>query len=261
MKLIYLLIFLLTPSFALPVYAQTANGLEEPAAAAVGDFSDEGLGDEDLTTDLAAEALPTTDAVSYWWENLRDNVINVFTFNITKKAARLRLQLHRLDRKLAACAELGDEECVAKIEERTRALQERTERYIARHQELREQHQQRFAEWRARRAARVQELHQRAAERRNQHQELLQQRQQNRRQAIKNRQQNRQSTVEQRQQNRQDVIIQQRQEGRQDSIEQRQQNRERLIELRSQNLKNKLDATRQQAEEHQQNLRDAESNF
>lgn len=243
MKLIYLLIFLLTPSLAFPVYAQTANSLEEPAPVAAGDFSDEGLSDEDLTADLEAEALPTADVASYWWENLRDNVVNVFTFNITKKAARLRLQLHRLDRKLAACAELGDEECVAKIEERMRALQERTERYITRHQELREQHRQRFAEWRARRTARVQELHQRAAALRDSKQQLLQQRLENRQEAVQNRQQ----------------LWQQRKENRQSTIEQRQQNRERLIELRSQNLKNKLDATRQQAAEHQQNLRDLEA--
>ena len=171
MKLIYLLIFLLTLSFAFPAYAKTANSLEEPAPVTVGDFSDEGLGDEDLTADLEAEALPTTDAVSYWWENLRGNVVNVFTFNAEKKAAQMRLRLHRLDRKLAACAEVGDPECAAKIEQRIQALQERTERYIAKRQELREQHLQRFEEWRAKRVARAQELRQRAAERRGQRQQ------------------------------------------------------------------------------------------
>jgi len=235
MKLIYLLIFLLTLSFAFPAYAQ-ADNLEEEAQVTATDFSDEGLGDDDLTTDLAAEALPTTDVASYWWENLRGNVISVFTFNAEKKAAQMRLRLHRLDRKLAACAEVGDPECAAKIEQRIQALQERTERYIAKRQELREQHLQRFEEWRAKRVARAQELRQRAAARQSQQQELLQQRQQNRQQAIENRQQNRQST-----------------------IEQRQQNREQLIELRSQNLKGKLDATRQQVGEHQQNLRDLEA--
>ncbi len=235
MKLIYLLIFILTFSFALPAIAQT-NNLEEEVPVTATDFSDEGLGDDDLTADLAAEALPTTDAVSYWWENLRSNVISVFTFNAEKKAAQMRLRLHRLDRKLAACAEVGDPECAAKIEQRIQALQERTERYIAKRQELREQHLRRLEEWRAKRAARLPELRQRAAERRSQRQQLLQQRQENRQQAIENRQQNRQST-----------------------IEQRQQNREQLIELRSQNLKGKLDATRQQAEEHQQNLRDLEA--
>ncbi|MFH1354455.1 MAG: hypothetical protein ABIH36_04180 [bacterium] len=211
MKNISFLAFLLIFIFVTPAYAQTVEN-----------FSDEGLGDEDLTVDLAAEALPTTDAVSYWWENFRGNVISVFTFNAEKKAARMRLRLHRLDRKLAACAELGDEECVAKVAERTQALQDRTERYIAKRQELQAQHQQRFAEWRARRAAKAQALHQRAAGLRSQRQELLQQRQESRQQAIENRRQGRQST-----------------------IEQRRQNREQLIEMRSQNLKDKLDATRQ----------------
>lgn len=223
MKTISFLTFLLVFTFAIPAHAQTAA-----------DFSDEGLGDEDLTTDLAAESLPTTNGVSYWWERVRHNVVSVFTFNAEKKAAQMRLRLHQLDRKLAACAAIADPECVAKIEQRIQALQDRTGRYIAKRQELRQQHQQRFEQWRAKREARIQELRQHATQRQSQHQELLQQRQQNRQQAIKNRQQRGQST-----------------------IEQRQQNREHLIEMRSQNLKDRLDAARQQADEHQQNLEQA----
>lgn len=230
MKTTSFLAFLLIFTFAAPAYAQTAA-----------DFSDEGLGDEDLSVDLAAEALPTTNGVSYWWERVRGNVVSVFTFNAEKKAAHMRLRLHQLDRKLAACAAISDPECAAKIEQRIQALQDRTERYIAKREELRQQHQQRFEQWRAKRAARLEELSQRAAERQSQRQELLQQRQQDRQQAIENRQQRRQQIQENIQQRR----------------DQRQQNREQLIEMRSQNLKNKLDATRQQVGDHQQNTLDS----
>lgn len=214
MKLIYSLIFLLTLSFTFPAYAETTT-----------DFSDEGLSDADLTTDLAAEALPTTNAASFWWENVRDNVISVFTFNVEKKAAQMRLRLHRLDRKLAACAEIGDQECIAKVEERSQALEQRTEQYIAKRQELKDKFQDRFIQWRESRDAKASELQQQAAARRDQRQQLTQQRQANRQQAIQN----------------------------------RQQNREQLIEMRSQNLKDRLDAAREGAASHQQKLRDLET--
>lgn len=223
MKTISFLAFLLIFTFATPAYAQTAA-----------DFSDEGLGDEDLTVDLAAEALPTTNGLAYGWERLRSNIQSIFTFNAERKAALYRLRLHRLDRKLAACAEIGDQECVAKVEEHSQNLEQRTEKYIAKRQELEANFQDRFLKWRENRQARAVQWRQHAAERQSQRQELLQQRQENRQQAIKNRQQNRQNTADQ-----------------------RQRNREHLIEMRSQNLKDKLDAARQRADEHQQNLEQA----
>ena len=163
------LILLLALLLASPL---TAAAQAETAA----DFADEGLSDTDLTTDLEAESLPTTDPVAFWWEQIQSNVISVFTMNAERKAEQYRLRLHILDRKLAACSEIGDEECVTRIEERMAALEERTGNYIAKREELQEQFQERFAAWRERRETRITKLREKAAERKALRADLLEER-------------------------------------------------------------------------------------
>lgn len=221
----HLILFIVLLFSPVLVFAQNDLSLESSIPS---DFSDEGLGDADLELDLAAEALPTTDRVRFWLERLRNNVASVFTFNVERKAAQLRLRLHQMDRKLTACAEIGDEECVAKIEVHIQALKDRTERYITRHEELSEQHQQRFEEWRQRRESRIERLRQLATDRRANRTELLEQRRAKSREARANRR---------------DYLRNKSQESR-EQLDLRQQNREQLIELRSQNLKDRLDDTR-----------------
>ena len=151
------------------------------------DFSDEGLDDEDLTEDLEAESLPTTDKFSYHWEQVRDNIISVFTFNAEKKAAQYRLRLHNLDRKIAACADIGDAECVAKIQERIAQMDIRAGAFIARRAELQGELQDKFDAWREARAAKITALRAQAAERKAQREELQAERQAKRDEAKENR--------------------------------------------------------------------------
>ena len=210
------LIIILLLVIALPVFAQES------------DFSDEGLSDADLTVDIEAEALPTTDSFSFGWESFMHRMRRIFTFNAEKKAELDRARLHRLDRKLTACSEIGDEDCVARIEEHIARAEEIAEKHIAKRQELIDKFQTRFEDWRTNRDARVDLLKDTATARRAQRVELLELRKANRDEAKVNRR-------ERLNQLRNQVDI---------SIEQRQLNRERLIETRSQRLKDNLDATR-----------------
>ncbi len=244
------LIFFLLSFFALPAFAETPSSTNdsvsvdstsavETETVDVADFSDEGLGDEDLSLDLEAEALPTTNNFIYRWERLRDNIKSIFTFNAEKKAALYRSRLHQLDRKMAACAEIGDEQCTSKVEEHIQALEDRADSYIERRQELQEKLLDRFDQWRANRDTRIEGLKQRAIERRAKKQELKEQREEKRAEAKKNRLERRKEAQENKQE-------------RQTTIQQRQQNREQLIEMRSSNLKNQLDATLDQVEQYNQ---------
>jgi chromosome segregation ATPase len=259
--------FLLPLSFlfifiALPAYAETpinndstivgSAPITDTEDVAPVDFSDEGLDDEDLNSDLEAEALPTTDSFLYRWERFRNNIQSVFIFNAEKKAAHYRFRLHQLDRKLAACAEIGDEQCISKVEEHIQSLETRADKYIARRQELQERLLNKFDQWRASRSDRIEDLKERANERRDKKQELKKQREENRAEAKESRQK-RHEELKQRLQERKEEI-KDRQQDRQITTEQRQQNREHLIEVRSSAVKNKLDATRDQVEIRNQEL-------
>jgi len=185
------------------------------------DLSDEGLGDDDLEQDLAAEALPTTNRFSYFFERIRDQVTTTFTFNAERKAERYRIRLHNLDRKLTACAEIGDSACGDKIGDRIAVLTDRAEQHIAKKQELADQWEERFAAWRAEREARIQVLRDQALERKGQRQQLIEARQTERQAAQANRRVQREEAQQLRQQNRTD-----RQQLRQDARTDRQQTRQ-----------------------------------
>lgn len=256
------------------------------------DFDEEGLSDEDTQVDLAAEALPTTNKFGYFWERFRGAAITALTFNAEKKAAQYRLRLHNLDRKLAACSEIGDEECLVKIEERMQKLSDRTEKYIAKRKELKEQFLTRFQDWRDNRESLIQAHREKAEQLRGQRQELRQQRQANRKESRQRRQEHRQQVkdkikqqrdqrrdnIQDRRDQRQDNIqdrrdqrkdnVQERRGQRQDNIQdrhdqrqlntkQRQENREELIRMRSGALKQKLDDTRIKVQTRQEALTDS----
>ena len=193
------------------------------------DFAEEGLTTEDVTTDLAAESLPTTNGLSYWWEGVRSRVAEAFTFNAERKAARQRARLHRLDRKAEACAELGDEECLATIEEHRATLQERAEAFIARRVELSDELEARFNAWREAREGRRAELRERVAERRDQRQERREERRTDRQEARTNRRE----TLRERRETRRDTIQDQRDTRRDARQERREDVRLRREERRT----------------------------
>lgn len=269
----FFLVALIFALFSSPALAQEAATLEDSLSEittdsnSVVDLSFEGLDDADLTVDLEAEALPTTNRFAYRWERFRDNVINVFTFNAEKKARHYQQRLHRLDRKLTACSEIGDSECINKIEERMQTLSDRTEKYIAKREELKEQFLTRFQNWRDNRESLIQDRKEKAGQLRDRMQELRQQRKSNYKEAHQRRQERRLQTkdkIQQRRDQRKDNIrdrrdqrqgnIKDRRDQRQLNSKQRQQNREQLIEMRSKNVKQKLDQTREQVRLRQQNL-------
>lgn len=245
---------------ALPALAQTEPGGVPTAEAEL--FAAEGLSEADTADDLAAEALPTTDRVAFWWENMRHRALLALTFNTEQKAARYRLHLHQLDRKMAACAEIGDETCADRIQQRITALEQRAQRFMERREALRDELQEKFLQWREQRAKRREEWRSQAAERRGQLKELLQQRRQRRRDAMQHRRETmqtlRQQLKERRQLRRQQrqELRDMRQENRQERKDLREQNREKLIELRSKNVKDRLDATREKVEQRNDTLRE-----
>ena len=120
--------------------------------------------DTTLETNLESEALPTTNPWSYRWEALRNRVASVFILNAERQTQHYLNRLHQLDRKLAACAELGDEECVAQVEQDMAAVRTQAENYIANQAEVRERYLERFQDWRAQRQALITERRQRASE-------------------------------------------------------------------------------------------------
>lgn len=189
-------------------------------------------GDADLEAEPQAETLPG-DGISFNWEQFRQGLVRAFTFNPEKKAKLFEEHLHRLDRKLAACSELGDEECVARIEARIATLKTRAEKYMEKREELRQKHLQQFQEWRQRREVKLEELKTRLEDNKERFQELRDERREHL-QEIKERR-------EQLKENRQE-----RSELRQ---EQRAANRDQLIELRSKNVKRTLDTTHESVQE------------
>lgn len=228
-----------------------------------------GVDDDDLTVDLEAETLPTTNPVRYFFERLRSNVLVALTFNTERKAAHFETLLHQLDRKLAACAEVGDEECVTRVETHQAALKERATHFFARREELKDEHLERLEAWREKREALVEERRERAAELKEKREELREQfkerqgeiREQREEQLeeMKAKREERQAELkaaaeersEQREERR-EAVQEQRTERLQKLEDQRAENRERLIEQRSERLKSTLDATRAQVNTRQE---------
>jgi len=200
------------------------------------------LPDQTLEMDVEAEALPE-DGMEYQWERFRAGLQRAFTINPEKKAALYEEQLHRLDRKMTACANLGDEECLERLRARTAAMQERAQKYLEKHAELKEKLLEQFKAWREKRQARVEALRERAKELQSGSVELKKQRQLKRPAAI--------------QHYRQNVRLY----GTALPLEVRQQNQEQLIQLRSSNLKNKLDTARENAATHNRQLQDAQATY
>ncbi len=261
----FLWIFLIGGIFvAAPLLAQTDNTtVTDVSVGATEEFSDEGITDADLEMDLEAEALPS-DGLSFRWENIWFGLRRAFIFNAEKKAELDRQRLHQLDRKLTACADVGDEGCMQRIQERITRAQELAEKHLQKKQEILAKHRQRFEEWRAKRQARLEELKERAAQRKERREELLKQRQERRQEVQERRKKHRQEVQERIQQMRQEENVENaklRTEQRMENKlrpEQRMENRERLIELRSQNLKNTLDDTRKEVNERQEEINSAQ---
>ena len=248
-----------TPSQAL-LSSPTAESNSVTADSAI-----EELSDSDLSVDLAAEALPTQNQFTYRWENMRNSVLRFFTLKAENKVELYERHLHTLDRKLAACAEIGDEQCTEAIEARIESLTARATNYLERREELRDKLQDKFQAWRQHREAMITERQQRVAELKDKREELVAARQAVTEQARQNRaarqeeiktniQERRElieQNIDQRQENRQE-IRQDAQEQRQLNLEQRRENQEQLIEMRRQNVKDKLDNTRAKVEARQE---------
>lgn len=232
-------------SLVAPVYAQEAVPLAEDlvAAEAAGDlFAEEGLTDVDLEVDLEAEVLPA-DGVRYQWESIVDRLQRVFTFNAEKKAELDRQWLQRFDRKLAACAELGNEECVEKVQERIQARTEIAQRHLEKYQGQRQEQLEKFQAWRESREELYQERQERAQELKGRAQELRESWQQKVKDARERRKEiltDRQEKLKELRENRRDArqgIQGEFREGLQDAGEQRreqlQQRKEGLQDLRN----------------------------
>lgn len=267
MKSLFLLGLTMLISFPMTALAQGATPTVMPTDQATTTVSDSALAlpdDEEVEIEPQAETLPT-DGIRYQWERLRLGLVRAFTLNAQKKAALYQDHLHHLDRKLAACTELGDEACVTRIQTRIDNLNERAEKFMARKEELREKHLEQFQQWRERREEKNKELQTRLQANQGKMEELRQQRQENMGEFKERFQERRLELQGKRQEFRQNNVRQlpnrpgvapeklnERQQNLQQSIEQQQKNRERLIELRSQRVKNGLDQTRQKVQERNQ---------
>jgi len=148
MKLKYYLGFLLLfMTFSFPAYSVDSDLSKLFDTGMVLGYSDEGLDDGDLTDNLEAENLPS-DGIRYNLENMWFGLRRAFTFNSEKKAELDRERLHTLDRKLNACSEIGDEDCINKIEERLNKVTNLAQRHLEKREELKEKHLERFKSWR-----------------------------------------------------------------------------------------------------------------
>ncbi|PIT97777.1 MAG: hypothetical protein COT71_04240 [Candidatus Andersenbacteria bacterium CG10_big_fil_rev_8_21_14_0_10_54_11] len=240
-------VFLSAGAYANQAGLAPAETSDQPAA--------EQMLDIDLTDNLAAEALPVVNRFAFGWETVRFAAVQALTLNTERKAERYELRLHQLDRKMAACAAIGDSACTQRIKERITTMEDRTRRYMSRHQELRDRLQEKFETWRQNRQEYHTEWQQQAVARRSQQQELLEQRRQLRRESQTNRRQKIQQV--QKRLNAQDErlqLLEQRQDSRQDLRNTPRQNQEKLIELRSLRVKNELNNTREHVEQRQSEL-------
>jgi hypothetical protein len=271
---------LLLVLFAPSVWAQgpgqmppLSSPIPSPAPNSTADdtVTDIELPDSDLSVDLAAETLPTVNRLAYGWENMRNGVMRFFTLKAENKAELYERHLHTLDRKLAACAEIGDEQCTKQIEDRIEKLTTRATDYLARRQELKDKLLAKFQAWRERREALVTVRREQASQLQGQREELTTARKammddarQNRairqeemKAQLQERREQVKENVEQRQENR-EQFRQDTEEQRQLNLDQRRQNQEQLIEMRSGNLKNKLDAAEEQVQVRQEAVLNAE---
>ncbi len=227
---------------AVPTFAQT------PAAIDSADSTNESLlSDDDLSVDLEAEALPTTERLRYWWERVSANITQSFTRNAERKAELYEEQLHRLDRKAEACAAIGDEECLAKIEQHRTALTERAERFITRREELKGKLLERFKNWRENREARREELQAKLKqnkdnmkEKREDFREMREESRQHRRQMRQNNRENQSNIYPDAKKQRIELHGDQKQEIRQEFRDQKQTNRDTVFEKNTDNVKVKV---------------------
>ena len=149
-----LLLFLL----AAPVAAQDVS---TDSTTTVTEESDTSITtDVDVTTDSEAEVNILID------QEVADEELTVDV------EAELQQRLHSLDRKLTACAEIGNEECVTRVESMIDTAQERAEKYIERREELGETIKARFEEWRASRQEHIDTMKERVQKRRDRRAEL-----------------------------------------------------------------------------------------
>ena len=255
MKNLLFLAFLVL--LALPAYAHeghvhvvsevnaqvTPSAIPVPAVASPtpGDeFAEEGLSDLDLEADSEAETLPQ-DGILFGLENAWFRIRRAFTLQAERKAELDRERLHRLDRKLTACAELGDEECVTRIESMIGKTEERAQAYLERKEEIQERFQERFEAWRERRGERVEELKDVVEERKSQRDELIEKRQE----TLDDIRSRRKEFNDQRKEQLEELRKEQ-QALREDT----QQLREQVIEQRSERVKKELDTTRANVNRH-----------
>lgn len=182
--------------------------------------------EEELNQKIATELLPY-DGMKYRWERLTFGLRRVFTINAQKKAKLYEEHLDRLDAKLAACAEVGDADCMQRIEARKTKLEERAEKYMAKRKELRDKHLEQFKEWREKRQERVEMLEEKAMERQQQKEELIE----TRKQEIKEKREELKEKREGLQEGNQD-LVQERRDALKQLKEQRQEQRTQLKDAR-----------------------------
>lgn len=228
------------------LFVPGAAAAQDTATAEVDILVDQQIADEDLTVDVEAEILPE-DGFQFVLENALFRIRRAFTFQAERKAEVDQDRLHRLDRKLTACGEAGDTECVARLEEMIAAAEERARAHFERKREVLGNIEEHFEEWRMRRRAHIDEVEELVQERQSKRDELFADLQARREEAKARRD----ARLEAARAQRQDRINQV-----QTTIEQRQQNRERLIELRSKNVSDRLEAARERASDLQDQLDD-----
>lgn len=208
---------------------------------------DQQLADEDLTTDVEAEVLPS-DGFQFVLENALFNIRRAFTFQAERKAQLDQDRLQKLDRKLTACAEIGDTHCVDRLQEMIAAAEDRAQRYLEKKQEVLGNIESNFEAWRQRRQEHIEAMEEMAQEHADELDERLEELKAKRDQAREDHQEHMEELRQQRQQ---------RIDRLKTSIQERMQNREHLIEVRSHNLKDKLDSAREGAADYQQQFDDA----
>jgi len=182
---VFILVSALAAVIAVPTAAQETGSEADNADSNIeisvnsdDEFADEGLNSSDLSDGVEAQVLPD-EPFKFGWESAWFNIRRAFTVSAERKAALDRLRLHQLDIKLAACAELGDEECMGRIEERISDLERKANDFLQRREDLKERLQERFSLWRSKRNERIEELRERAGQRRDRLEQLYQERQEN----------------------------------------------------------------------------------
>ncbi len=203
---------------------------------------------DDLSeTNLAKESSPTTDRFLYWWERVSFNIKTIFTFNAEKKAALYQSRLSSLDKKAAACAVTGDKKCLDIIGRHTNKLEERTEKFLTKREELKKRLLEKFDDWSAKRQKNLSTLRDRAVQLRSQNKELGGNKNKYKNTGgDQNSQDNQQG--QQKKNARERLEVHEDNDGLNLHLEQRVQNREEIIEKRSFNLKQQLDSTRAKIE-------------